>query len=377
MRLEGFAKPISINQQDLQRRFDRWLDKTKGLVQDAADAEERAEKAESLADAAQERMSLKDRVISKLKNTITDLKADLEDHILDPDDVGESVSFKLPGSKEYDPDFELTFMEVLHLTSFRTAWPIMKAVYRGVTGGKTLADEPSRSFLQELIRRADVLADLQIALALTDPEVKSVTVPHDGSTKKGIHLSGDQVLIFGRMFSLGVEAVEDGTAATALESFLRRLKDALDTLGPDADADLRTVLIKLTASLSDRCPVETKWIKLLEERKFTEIKSQFVDMPLHEQREIACVWTLLYGARAVRHDRKSQQAVFARARRAEQPVVHQDGQRRHARALQRLSPSVKVGVSGVCAVQRFLPARRVPWTRVPPLHRSLCGFSQS
>ncbi len=45
------------------------------------DAEERAEKAESLADAAQERMSLKDRVISKLKNTITDLKADLEHHI--------------------------------------------------------------------------------------------------------------------------------------------------------------------------------------------------------------------------------------------------------------------------------------------------------
>ena len=34
--------------------------KTKGLVQDAADAEERAEKAESLADAAQERMSLKE-----------------------------------------------------------------------------------------------------------------------------------------------------------------------------------------------------------------------------------------------------------------------------------------------------------------------------
>ncbi len=67
MRLEGFAKPISSNQQDLQRRFDRWLHKTKGFVQDAADAEECAEKAESLADAAQERMRLKDRVISKEK----------------------------------------------------------------------------------------------------------------------------------------------------------------------------------------------------------------------------------------------------------------------------------------------------------------------
>ncbi len=67
VRLEGF-EPISINQQDLQCRFDRWLDKTKGLVQDA---EERAEKAESLDDAAQERMSLKDRVISQILRPIS------------------------------------------------------------------------------------------------------------------------------------------------------------------------------------------------------------------------------------------------------------------------------------------------------------------
>jgi hypothetical protein len=142
----ALRNPISINQQDLQRRFDRWLDKTKGLVQDAADAEERAEKAESLADAAQERMSLKDRVISKLKNTITDLKADLEHHILDPDDVGKSVSFKLPGSKECDPDFELTLMEVLHLTSFRTAWPIMRLYTEGSLGARRWLTSPLAHF---------------------------------------------------------------------------------------------------------------------------------------------------------------------------------------------------------------------------------------
>ena len=44
-------------------------------------------------------------------------------------------------------------------------------------------DQPSRAYLQEIMRRADVLTEIQIALAVTDAKI--LTASHDNTRKKG------------------------------------------------------------------------------------------------------------------------------------------------------------------------------------------------
>ncbi len=74
------------------------------------------------------------------------------DEIFETAEATQELSFKLTDSNEYDTDFELCLMYVLSKTSYSK---VVKAVFFALTG-KTIMDEPSRAYLQEIMRRADV-----------------------------------------------------------------------------------------------------------------------------------------------------------------------------------------------------------------------------
>ena len=52
---------------------------------------------------------------------------------------------------------------------------------------------------------------------------------------------------------------------------------------------MRALSPKLNSSLSDRCPVEIKWAKLLSEKKFDLIQQQHAQLPLREKQRLAHV----------------------------------------------------------------------------------------
>ena len=144
-------------------------------------------------------------------------------------------------------------MEALHLASYEIAWPLIQVTYETLAG-KTISDKPCRSYQQDCVRRADVLADLQAAIAFVESKVLSGI--HD-ETKQGKHLGGVQVRVDGvdgRVYSLGVEHLMDGTAATTFDSFLRRIQWAVEVYcadeGKNVDEEMRDLLLKLNSSLS-------------------------------------------------------------------------------------------------------------------------------
>ncbi len=141
------------------------------------------------------------------------LQQDFEGEIFETAESSKDVSFKLTDSNEYDADFELCLMYVLSKTSYSKAWPIVKTVFFALTG-KTIMDEPSRAYLQAIMRRADVLTEIQIALAVTDATI--LTASLDNTRKKGRILGGAQITVGDvskrthRVYSLGVDEVADG-----------------------------------------------------------------------------------------------------------------------------------------------------------------------
>lgn len=183
-----------------------------------------------------------------------DMQAIIEEH--KQNGHGE-VSFR-DENGEYDCDFEILMMEALHLASYETAWPFIKVSYETLSG-KTIIDEPVCSYQQDCIRRAGVLADLQMAIAFV--EAAQLSGLHDNTTKKGKHLGGAQIRtegVDGEVYSLGVEHLVDGTAATTFDSFLRRCQWAVEVYcvekGKDVDEEMRALLLKLNSSLSDPVP---------------------------------------------------------------------------------------------------------------------------
>ena len=147
------------------------------------------------------------------------------------------------------------------------------------------SDTPSRYWQQLLIRWADILCDLQTAFVLFAASCSSCGSSH-GTTKLGNSLSGAGIQIGERYYSMGVDAV------TA--SFVRRLEclwSILDHL-PEGTItpELNTLLLSLKSSLSDRCKVEIKWARLLEERKMNIVQEQFTSLSVMEQKQKAEVF---------------------------------------------------------------------------------------
>jgi len=191
----------------------------------------------------------------------------------------------------YDPDIELLMMEMVMSTSYSKAWPLTKLVYESTTGN-TCQDSPSLSWLQNLVKRANILCDMQIALVLLQHKGSGVTVLHDGTQYHGQIIQGSQFVINDTIISLGVQEVEDGTAVSSFNSFKRRLVQVLATLTEEDKMDkvMNEILLKLAASLSDRCAVEIKWAGLLEEQRFAAIQQEHANMPEPEQRAKAVIY---------------------------------------------------------------------------------------
>jgi hypothetical protein len=162
--------------------------------------------------------------------------------------------------------------------------------------GQVCSDKPSRGWQQNLMRRAEVLCDLQVAFVLVKylktHSFADLVALHDGTTKLGVALAGAGLNIGGAYYSLGVEAVSDGTALSAFTSLLRRLDWICSTLPQGSEDQLQTkeVLLRLRSSLSDRCKVEIKWARLLEERRFEEVEKEFATLFVEEKKDKAKVF---------------------------------------------------------------------------------------
>jgi hypothetical protein len=111
---------------------------------------------------------------------------------------------------------------------------------------------------------------------------------HDGTSHRGRSIQGSQLQLGDFIMSFGVGGVQDGTATTSFNDFARRIEKAcklpgldldLNEVDPNAsrlsrfllhihfiDHDFQ-VLLKVRNSISDRCAVEIKWARLLEDRK--------------------------------------------------------------------------------------------------------------
>ena len=265
----GRATVFRLNKRAVQKRIARARDKIALLQSNLKDMNAELIGAQQQLSATQNQLTVTTTTCNRLNDEITALIMDLEAE----DGAGAAISFKVGTRNEYDCDFEICMMECLHLTSYSVAWPLMKCVYQNLTG-KLLSDTPSQPWQADTIRRASVLADMQIALALLDYLAADIAVLHDGTTKRGIHLQGSQIMLNGAVFSLGVEAVADGTAVTAFNALYRRLNDCLKTVGGNVDDNLRAAMQKLHSSMSDRCPVEIKWARLLEDKKFDIIQQE-------------------------------------------------------------------------------------------------------
>jgi len=102
------------------------------------------------------------------------------------------------------------------------------------------------------------------------------------------------------VYSLGVEEVADGTAVSSLDSFIRRLESLLRSARvSNLNDELRSVLLKIQACLSDRCPVELKWNRLLQERKFELVQQHYASLPFDAQVDMARVFSFFCMAHAL------------------------------------------------------------------------------
>ena len=97
------------------------------------------------------------------------------------------------------------------------AWPLIQATYE-TEAGQTISDKPCRSYQQDCVRRADVLADLQAAIAFVESKVLSGI--HDATTKQGKHLGCVQVRVQ-QWYHIGPLGKCDGECVT-----LRQAKSA-------------------------------------------------------------------------------------------------------------------------------------------------------
>ncbi len=139
---------------------------------------------------------------------------------------------------------------------------------------------------------------------MTDATI--LTASHDNTRKKGRVLAGAQITVGDvsnrthRVYSLGVEEVADGTAVSSLDSFMRRLESLLRSARvSNLNDELRSALLQIQACLSDRCPAELKWNRLLQERKFELVQQHYASLPFDAQVDMARVYSFFCLAHAL------------------------------------------------------------------------------
>ena len=193
LRDRNMCPTFRLDKRAVQKRIARSKKNIGDLKSEMNDLKSELEGARDQLSATEMQLTAMTTTCGRLNDEIAALILDLDAENADDEDDS-AVSFKVGSRNEYDCDFEICMMEVLHLTSYAVAWPLMKCVYQNLTG-KFLCDSPSLTWQADTIRRASVLADMQIALALLDHLASDITVLHDGTTKKGVYLQGSQLML--------------------------------------------------------------------------------------------------------------------------------------------------------------------------------------
>ena len=146
------------------------------------------------------------------------------------------------------------------------------------------------------------------------------TVLHDATSKLGQNYAGFQVHLE-KTYSLGAVAVSDGTSQTMFSAFYARLERIMSATGArmaNLRKDVLAALLKLKNSLSDRCPVEIKWVRLFQEKKFQLVTQEYSSMPLVERVRLAQTYAFFCMAHALSGMTAVLEVLFKASRQAEE-----------------------------------------------------------
>jgi hypothetical protein len=193
-------------------------------------------------------------------------------------------------------------------------WPVVKWVIETATNLKVCHDI-SRSTMYNIVERLDVVNHMYVAFRVAGYMDKEI-VPafcggHDGTMYHGRNIAG-MTLQFGEHYlALGAVDVADGTAVTAFTAFVQKLERLCATLkDSEVSLEINKFLLGMRSSLSDKCAVETKWARLLEEKKFDilEATAEFNALSKEEQARLAEVRAREWGRRVNRRASPSGRA---------------------------------------------------------------------
>ncbi len=87
--------------------------------------------------------------------------------------------------------------------------------------------------------------------------------------------------------------------------------------------DVLAALLKLKNSLSDRCPVEIKWIRLFQEKKFELITQEYSSMSLVDRVHLAQTYGFFCMAHALSGMTSVLEVLFKAARKADDSATYQ------------------------------------------------------
>jgi hypothetical protein len=88
-----------------------------------------------------------------------------------------------------------------------------------------------------MTHRLGVLTDFQIGYSLKVWDAANMSAFHDGTSHRGRSIQGSQLQLGGFIMSLGVGEVQDGTAVTSFNDFVRRIEKACELPGVDLDVN--------------------------------------------------------------------------------------------------------------------------------------------
>ena len=223
----------------VQKRITKWKQKAKDLTAKL--------KAVKRTVVRQKAASVKVQAV--LENKIKGLLKDIAE-MIPPDEAGVDtdvgfVSFKDPdGSIQFE--LSITIMELVILgVSQRTIWPAVKTVYERLSGNR-VDMSVSKGAIYYATHRLGVLTDFQLGYLLKAWAAADMSAFHDGTSHRGRSIQGSQLQLGGTIFSLGVGEVEDGTAVTSFNDFVRRIEKACKLPGIEEDVnEVRTLEFQL------------------------------------------------------------------------------------------------------------------------------------
>jgi hypothetical protein len=157
--------------------------------------------------------------------------------------------------------------------------------------GLRVCHDISNASLYQIVERLDVanhiFANFKIAGYKAQDIVHAFGGEHDGTTYAGRHIAGRSLRFGQEHLALGVADVADGTALSAFTSFCSKIERVcLSILPSERSLEVNKLMLDMRSSLSDKCVIESKWGRLLEEKKFNiaEATAEFEALSEEEKR---------------------------------------------------------------------------------------------